>query len=252
LTQKNIKASLNRFLKKPINAVIVIPVVLLIIGIAFSSAYSYGQQVQYERDQQQLREFLASNFEHVNCTVAAIYDRQFTSNGESVTVVNNPDGTCSLQFNVGFTVTMNLSARFSASIACPASYHEALMLTTAAHTSFVYNSQTIPKLVLTWTDCSSQDIQFALDSSPLTVFSNAYGNTSATSGRLCSSYCGDSCPAAQCTFDVSAHNQTTFTLPIVSNSPIGPTAKILHINGNITAIDPASMQAISAPETFVG
>jgi hypothetical protein len=225
-------------------------VTVVLVPILISAAFFYGQEVQSQNDQKNFQQQLDSRFNHIDCTLAQILYSDYNSAGESVSVVTNPDGTCSLQFDVGITATIAVSASFSVSIGCPASYHETLMFTMANHSSYTYNGQTIPELVSTWTNCSSQSIQFAVHASPLTIVLNTYGNTSKITGELCNSYCGAGCPAGQCTFNVSAHSQTTLTISISTNGLISPNTQILHINGNITAIDPVTGQAISTLETF--
>jgi hypothetical protein len=96
------KSKLNEVTKKPwfkwtVN-IIIIP---LVMGLGFYLGTFYQNQA----DQQQLN----TRLNHIDCSVAQILSSYYTSKGESVTIISNPDGSCSLQFNVGFSETIHFS-----------------------------------------------------------------------------------------------------------------------------------------------
>lgn len=92
------KTSTSKYLRKPVVAVVVVPI---LIGLAFYA----GQWYQGQLDQQQTN----LRFNHIDCSQAAFFANYYNSKGENATVINNQDGSCSLHFTVGLTVTMSQS-----------------------------------------------------------------------------------------------------------------------------------------------
>lgn len=100
------------------------------------------------------------------------------------------------------------------------------------------NTSTYPSLILVWQNCSDQTLQFAVTSSPLVVTIDTNGTTSVVTGTLDTTF-------QNSTHTIGAQAGLGLELPITFSPQISTDATIQHVNGSVTAINPATGRPIS-------
>ena len=118
-----------------------------------------------------------------------------------------------------------------------------LSLVSVKLTSATFAGNPGPALDAIWNNCSNKDIIFAMKHARLNMSVVSYGNVTAVGGDI----------ATVSGFELlkytaPAQGQVQVTLEITG--PISPNATIRNVNGTLTAMDPVTLQGISAPSTF--
>jgi len=105
------------------------------------------------------------------------------------------------------------------------------------------NTTSYPSLNISWWNCSDKLLQFAMTASPLTVTVESNGATSRVTATLDTAF-------QNYTRTIGADAGLGFELPIMFDPPLSPGTTILHVNGTLTAIDPATESPLSAQTAF--
>jgi hypothetical protein len=84
---------INKFLRKPWVAVLLIPIAL---GIGLYAGAAYQSQVNQNQ--------LNIKLDGIECSNIQGLVNQYNSDGQSAQVIANPDGSCGIQFGLGATI----------------------------------------------------------------------------------------------------------------------------------------------------
>jgi len=95
---------------------------------------------------------------------------------------------------------------------------------------------------LVWQNCTSQEVQFTLEVTALTVTITTFGNSSTVQG-----YLGQ---APGTVYSVQPGGQSGVVLPIKFTTSVSPNALVEHVSGSVVADDPVTKQALSTQNDF--